>query len=85
MAKGNSVLAWHGFELFVLRRCGALSDQIESMGTHGQERFALEQSEQILVEAGMNLQRVAAVFHDVRINEARNDTALNEGFAEALG
>jgi len=85
LAKGGSVFAGHGFGFFVLRGGGTFGDQVECVGGHREERFALQESQEIFVKAGVDLQGVAAVFDDVGVDETGDDAAFDEGFAEALG
>lgn len=62
-----------------------MGDQIEGAGGDGKQSFALEEIEKVAVEAGMDLDGVAAVFDNVGIDEAGDAAFAEEGFAEMLG
>jgi len=62
-----------------------MGDKSEGTGRDRQQGFALEKVEEVAVKDGVDLQRVAAVFDDVGINEARDAALAEEGFAKFPG
>ena len=85
LAKGGSLLPAHGLGFAVVFGVHAPSDEFEGTRGDGEQGFALEKVEKVAVENGVDLQAVAAVFDDVRIDEAGDGALAKEGLAEALG
>lgn len=63
----------------------AFGDQFENFGGKGEERFAMEESEEIAIQGSVNLQAIAAVLFDVGVDEAGDEALAGEGLAELLG
>ena len=82
LAEGRGFLAGHGFGFFLIVFRGTVGEEIESAGRDGEQGFSLEKMKKIAVEGGVDLQGVAAMLDDVRVNEAGDAALAEEGFAE---
>ena len=85
LAKRKGVLPFHWFEFGVFRGDATLAHDVQGSRGTGKQRFPLQQSKQVAVQGRVNLQTVAAMLNDIRIDEARNETLTNERFAQPLG
>jgi len=85
LTESRGFLAGHGLGFLVVIDVNPPSDNFEGPGSDGEKGFALEKIQEIAVEDGVDLQAVAAVLDDVRIDEVGDDAFAEEGFAEALG
>jgi len=84
-AKGGSVFVRQGFESgFASFGRDALADKFEGVSGHGEQRFALQQSEKIAVQRRMHLQGVTALLDYVGIDEAGDDALAFEAFTQAF-
>ena len=85
LAEGGGVFAGHRFGSGGIVIGIASGDELQGAGDDGEQSFALEKVEEISIEAGVDLQGVAAVFDDVGIDEAGDAAFAEDGFAELLG
>ena len=85
LAEGGGVFAGHRLGSGGIVFGIAAGDELQSAGDDGEQGFALEKIEEISIEAGVDLQGVAAVFDDVGIDEAGDAAFAEDGFAELLG
>ena len=84
LAKRKGLLAFHWFEFGVFSSDATLAHDVQRSRGTGKQRLALQQSEQVAVQGRVNLQTVAAMLDDIRIDEARNETLTNQRFAQPL-
>lgn len=84
LAKRKGVLPFHWFEFGVFRSDATLAHDVQRSRGTGKQRLPLQQSEQVAVQGRVNLQTVAAMLDDIRIDETRNETLTNERFAQPL-
>jgi hypothetical protein len=85
LAKRKGVLPFHWFEFGVFRGGTTLAHDVQRSRGTGKQRFPLQQSKQVAVQGRVNLQTVAAMLDDIRIDESRNETLTNKRFAQPLG
>jgi hypothetical protein len=85
LSKGGGIFAGQGPGSGGFVFGSAASDEFQRARDDGEKGFALEKIEEIAVEAGVDLQGVAAVFDDVGIDEAGDAAFAKDGFAELLG
>lgn len=84
LTKGGGFLARHGLGSGAIVLGNAPGDEFQGTGGDGEQGFALEKIEEVAIEAGMDLQRVATVFDNIGVDEARDTTFAEDGFAELL-
>jgi len=82
-AKEDGILAQHGFGFTPASRERLGADDFEGASSESEGGFAAQQCEKVAIKSGMNLESVAAVFDDVGIDEAWDDTLATESFGEA--
>lgn len=85
LAERQGVFSLHRRYLPAVAGCGATRGEFKRVHRSREQCFALQKSQKVAIQAGMDLQGVPAVLDHIGIHKARDDAFAEESLAQLLG